>query len=289
MFLELAIADAYGAGMEYVDPAITKKFNNLKQMIKHPTHGLEKGQYTDDTQMTLGLVEYLISAMQLDRRELVTSWINVFQRDRRPAYSKRFQKFLEEHVDADSFLRDINSESNRSGGAMRVTPVGLVPDTNWVKRVADWQAGITHNTPLGREAAVAAALLVHYCEFDIGELKHAGRWITNEIRGEVNWDDNWTGKVGLEGWKATQAAVTAVKNGYSTSEILKTCVDFTGDVDTVATIAIAAASVSDQIRNDIPPILKAQLEVGGKFGREYLIALEKKYRNWVDDNHWKKL
>lgn len=289
MFLELAIADAYGAGMEYVDPSITKKYNNLKSMIKHPTHGLHAGQYTDDTQMTLGLVEFLINAEKLDVKPLVGSWINAFQRDKRLGYARRFQEFLETHADVESFIRDIKPDSNKSGGAMRVTPVGLIPDLAWVKRVADWQARITHNTTEGAEAAVAAALLVYYCAFDIGDLDDVGKWIQNEINGVVDWTVDWSGKVGAEGWKSTQAAITAVRYGSSTSGILKTCVAFTGDVDTVATIAIGAASNSDQIRNDLPPHLKFQLEVKGQYGRTYLVELEKKYREWIAADGWKKL
>lgn len=288
MFVELAIGDAFGAGREYVDPNVPDYYTMTK-MIVHPTHGLDKGQYTDDTQMTLGLVEYLIQAETLDERQLVGFWLNAFQRDKRLGYAKRFQEFLETHPDVESFMRDIKPDSDKSGGAMRVTPIGLIPDTSAVKYLADWQASITHNTTLGREAAVAAALAVHYCEFELGPLSQVGHWVNNEIKGEIDWSENWVGKVKSPGWHSSKAAITSLANNNSLTSMLKSCIDYTGDVDTVATIAIGAGSVSDQVVNDLPPELKFQLEKNGKYGIPYLTALEKKFREWIKRDGWKQL
>ena len=63
----------------------------------------------------------------------------------------------------------------------------------------------------------------------------------------------------------------------SLSKILKKCIDFTGDVDTVATIALGAASCSSEIKQDLPKNLFNDLE-NGKYGRDYLIELDKKLR-----------
>jgi len=48
---------------------------------------------------------------------------------------------------------------------------------------------------------------------------------------------------------------------------------FTGDVDTVATIALAAASCSEEYEKDLPPQLVVSLE-NGRYGREYLTELD---------------
>jgi ADP-ribosyl-[dinitrogen reductase] hydrolase len=58
--------------------------------------------------------------------------------------------------------------------------------------------------------------------------------------------------------------------------VLKNSIAFTGDVDTVATIAMAAASVSSRIcaNEDLPPWLVDGLE-NGQYGRDYLIDLDK--------------
>lgn len=38
MLVELAIADAYGAGLEYVKDDFLKEHHNLKSYTKHPAH-----------------------------------------------------------------------------------------------------------------------------------------------------------------------------------------------------------------------------------------------------------
>ena len=46
-----------------------------------------------------------------------------------------------------------------------------------------------------------------------------------------------------------------------------------GDVDTVATIALGAASCSDEVAQDLPPHLAETLE-NGAYGRDYLVTLD---------------
>jgi hypothetical protein len=50
---------------------------------------------------------------------------------------------------------------------------------------------------------------------------------------------------------------------------------FTGDVDTVAAIALGAASCSSEYEQDLPTNLINNLEQG-QYGREYLIDLDRK-------------
>jgi hypothetical protein len=57
--------------------------------------------------------------------------------------------------------------------------------------------------------------------------------------------------------------------------MLQECIAFTGDVDTVAAIAMGAASMSRQIVQDCPSLLIDQLE-DGPFGRKYIEALDRR-------------
>ncbi|MGF1988711.1 MAG: ADP-ribosylglycohydrolase family protein [Nostoc sp. ZfuVER08] len=50
MLLELAIADAYGAGFEYADEMLVN--NDLSRYVQHPRFRLIPGSYTDDTQLS---------------------------------------------------------------------------------------------------------------------------------------------------------------------------------------------------------------------------------------------
>ena len=57
------------------------------------------------------------------------------------------------------------------------------------------------------------------------------------------------------------------------SLLLKDCIAFSGDVDTVATIALAAASCCAEIKQDIPKSLIEGLE-NGPFGKDFIIELD---------------
>ena len=59
MLLELAIADAYGAGFEYANEAIAN--NDLSRYVEHPRFRLNPSSYTDDTQMSIAIAEVIVS------------------------------------------------------------------------------------------------------------------------------------------------------------------------------------------------------------------------------------
>jgi ADP-ribosylglycohydrolase len=87
------------------------------------------------------------------------------------------------------------------------------------------------------------------------------------------WEAEWVGKVGPKGWMSVRAAITVVSRGGTLSDMLRECVAFTGDVDTVAAIAMGAASMSPQVRQDLPKVLYDQLE-DGPYGRRYVARLD---------------
>ncbi|MHC5594907.1 MAG: hypothetical protein ACYTXC_02870 [Nostoc sp.] len=82
---------------------------------------------------------------------------------------------------------------------------------------------------------------------------------------------------------SVRAAITAVMRNDSMSELLQDCIAFTGDVDTVGAIALAAGSCSQEISQDIPHHLVTDLE-NGAYGRDYLISLDKQLMSLVDKN-----
>jgi ADP-ribosylglycohydrolase len=85
------------------------------------------------------------------------------------------------------------------------------------------------------------------------------------------------------GWMSVRAAITAVMRNDSMSELLQDCIAFTGDVDTVAAIALAAGSCSEEITQDIPNHLVTGLE-NGTYGRDYLIDLDKQLMSLANKN-----
>jgi ADP-ribosylglycohydrolase len=64
------------------------------------------------------------------------------------------------------------------------------------------------------------------------------------------------------------------------ADILIQSISFGGDVDTVATMALGAASCSPSIENNIPQHLKDGLE-DGTWGQEYLLDLDARIQRWL--------
>ena len=271
MLLELAIGDAYGAGFEYVDTEMIRRQNDLSGYVKHPRHNIRPGSYTDDTQMSLAIAEAIVSGKPWHPTLLAHKFVEVFQRDPREGYANGFYHFLLNVRDGEQFLKDIKPDSDKSGAAMRAAPIGIYPTLPLVIERCRVQAAVTHNTPNGIHAAVAAALMTHYFLYNLGPKKELGTFLEEQVSG--HWATPWTGTVKSQGWMSVQAAVTALIKNDTMRDILKTCIQFSGDVDTVAAIALAAGSCSSEIAQDIPSHLVDTLE-NGQYGRDYIRRLD---------------
>lgn len=272
MLLEAAIGDAFGAGYEYVKHKGIHSVDRLVY-VQHPRHrDTTPGMYTDDTQMALAIAELLLSGDDWTPYNVANRFVECFHRDPREGYAKGFFGFLTETTSADAFLANIRANSDKSGAAMRASSIGLLPDVQQIIRYSKIQASVTHDSDGGINSAIAASLMVHYFTYSLGSRKRLPHWINANVDG--NWAKPYDDKVGSKGWMSVSAAITAVARNDSLSDLLMDCVNFGGDVDTVATIAMAAASCSSDYEMDIPENLIRGLE-NGAFGREYIEKLDK--------------
>lgn len=272
MLLELAIGDAYGAGFEYSPPDFVRSYNTLAGYVQHPTHAIAPGCYTDDAQMSLAVAEVLLSG-NFTREALAEAFVKAFHRDPRKGYAGRFYDFLTTCTTGTDFLARIQPASDKSGGAMRALPVGLLADIELVKQRADLQSRITHDTVDGANAAIAAALMAHYFHYELGPRSQLRSFLKAQVPGD--WDLDWSGKVGEKGWMSVRAAITALVNFDTLSDVLQQSIAFTGDVDTVATLALGAASLAPSIyAANLPAVLYTGLE-NGTYGSDYLKSLDK--------------
>jgi ADP-ribosyl-[dinitrogen reductase] hydrolase len=273
MLLQTAIGDAYGAGFEYAAPEFVGQNNTIACHIKHPKHNLVPGSYTDDTQMALAIAEVIVSGKPFTREVLADAFVQAFKRDQREGYARGFYAFLCEVKDGAEFLARMKPYSDKSGAAMRAVVVGIFPTIEEVIAKATLQAKITHDTEGGINSAVAAALTGHYFFYDLGPKAELGKFLDKHVAGD--WAQPYSGAVGEKGWMCTKAAVTAIVNSASMSELLKASIAFTGDVDTVAAIALGAGCASKEIAQDIPQVLEDTLE-NGTYGRDYLRQIDAK-------------
>jgi ADP-ribosyl-[dinitrogen reductase] hydrolase len=271
MLLELAIGDAYGAGFEYAPAEVVRQHNSGVAYLRHPKHSIPAGAYTDDTQMSLALAELLLSGQRWTPLNLAGRFVEVFRRDPREGYAGRFFAFLQTVRTGEEFLSGVVPTSDKSGAAMRAPVLGVLPTIGAVIDRCRVQAAVTHNTPDGIHAACAAALMTHYLLHDLGPLERLPSFLEGMVPGP--WGAPWQGPVGGKGWMSVRAALTALVRNRRHSELLRDCVAFTGDVDTVAAIALAAASCAREYERDLPETLVQGLE-NGSYGRDYLIDVD---------------
>lgn len=272
MLVELAIGDAYGAGFEFRNPLYVKAFNRVDRYRRPALTWSRGGRYTDDTQMTIAVAEAMLSGEPWTRELLANHFVTAFKRDPRSGYAPRFHRFLRSVDDGADFLSRIRPTSERSGAAMRAGPVGLLPSIDDVLSDAELQAKVTHDTDGGVRSSQAAALMVHHFAHLNGDTAGLAGFVAQHVPG--HWATPWNGRVSMNGIECVHAAITAIAASDSLADLLRRCVDYSGDVDTVASIALAAASCSERIQHDLPQLLIYRLERSA-YGYDYLFALDR--------------
>lgn len=282
MLVEMAVFDAYGAGFEFVHSEFLQEHHKMGHYVQHPRHKRVKpGMYTDDTQMAIALAELLINRGKPEEWNLLDvahAFVKTFKRDPREGYSEGFFLLLRRVSTnpswdgAKEFLSKIQPHSSKNGGAMRAGPIGLLPNIRRVEDIAMFQASLTHATRVGMGAAAAAALMVHYFHYGLGAKKDLPEWLDAQVPG-FHWDQPYQEVVGTRATDAVSAALWAIVRSDTLTDVLRLCVGYGGDTDTVAAIAACAASRSDEIAQFLPVGLHKGLE-NGKYGREFLADLD---------------
>jgi len=273
MLVHIAIADAYGASFEFKDKCFVDLHNTGSSYV---TGGgrTQPGHYTDDTQMSLALFELLIETPQWTRFKIAAKFLEVFKRDPRPGYAGGFYHFLKNTQSPLEFLENIRPDSTKSGAAMRAAPLGILKSIDEVIAKNYLQASITHNTEEGISSSLAVALASHYFYYELGSKKDLPKFLSCFVQGD--WFTPWKGVVSVEGADCVKSALTAIQQSNSLEELLIKSVDFTGDTDTVAAIALGIVNRSPLFESDLSPALYHGLE-NGKFGYDYLRSTSKKF------------
>lgn len=283
LLTKIAIADARGVCFEYAPRRVIRERNNWSiAYFPHHKYGTGGGRYSDDAHMACAVAEtLLLKGADANTEDYARQFVTAFQREPTPreGYSGAFFEFLLSVKDTQDFLDRIRPDSDKSGGAMRAGPCGVLSTVESVMRVAARQSAITHNTRAGIEAAQAAALMVHYLCFDIGPRGQLPSFLNAMLPGH-DWERPHRGDVGAKGLDSVRAALTALVRNDSLSDLLIDCVEFGGDVDTVCAIAMGAAACAADIDQTLPTSLLDGLE-NGEFGRDYLVALDKQFSEFA--------
>lgn len=281
MLVEIAIADAFGAGFEQRPQEEVDQFNDLTGYRPHALGDGKPGRYTDDTQMTIALAELALAGEPWTLWSVARAFVETYRRDPRPlAYSRRMRNALEGSRTGEEFLAVLGgAPSTGSGTAMRALPCGLADDLRGVRWRARIQAEATHRT---LEADLAARAVAMAACTQLQLRAHPPYRRAFGLDGftwerDFSWAEPWTGRVPSTALACARAAITAADGADSLRETLRKSVAFGGDTDTVAAIAVGLASLAPESRveRDLPDVLYDQLE-DGPFGRRYLEDLDRR-------------
>lgn len=267
MLLEIAIGDAYGAGFEFVKKETIEKEHDLTKYYDSRIDNIKAGQYTDDTQMTLAIIEMLLSDEEWTKENITKHFLNAFNRDKRQGYAKGFYHFLNSVENEIEFLEKIKPESNRNGAAMRSVPLGVIKSIEDLLEKCKIQSQITHNTKEGILSSQAVALMTHYFLYQNGKKDNLTNYINETL--QTNYQDNKTTRTECNAKDTIEAILTVIKNSNSYFEILDKSIKLGGDTDSVASIALGVVSFSKEFDKKLPNFLLEELE-NDTYGREYM-------------------
>lgn len=154
-----AIGDGLGAWREGRRIAEKEDIASLAERV-------EELAYTDDTHMTIGVVESLIQSSGFDGEHMAQTFIKNYETEPWRGYGPgppRVFRMIKSGEPWDSAANKIyRGGSFGNGSAMRVAPVGLLYSDNPAKlrEIAYKSSSITHSHELGREGAALQAYAV---------------------------------------------------------------------------------------------------------------------------------
>lgn len=243
-----------------------------------------KRRWTDDTQMTIDVIESLLACGRVDQADLAKRFAVSYRWSRGygPGAAKVLKRIRRGQDWQSAALAVFPGGSYGNGGAMRAPAVGIFhagDGHETLAEAADAVAAITHAHPLGREGAVlvATATALTFRGLDTREIietlsstAHSDEFV-HRLGKAGNWlvDDAIPGprQVAAElgnGIAAVQSCVTAVFVALAFRDrafaaLLDYCRDLRGDVDTISAMAGALWGAARGY-SELPESRLAQLE-----------------------------
>jgi poly(ADP-ribose) glycohydrolase ARH3 len=286
----LAVGDALGAAWEGLDPYLIYKLGPADKIVAHD--GGETIFYTDDTQMTIGIVQALLDRGEIEKHALAKHFAANYHPDR--AYGQGARQIINaigagddwERVAAEVFQ---GKGSLGNGAAMRVAPLGLyfAPDLDVVARQAALSASPTHCHEIGVDGARLMAVAAALAAMSNGQPFQRDMFLHELLSvaqtEECQWQIGHAMKLGpldslgsfgnsLEAHRSVMTSIMCFANAPdSYCEAVSRAIGQGNDVDTLAAMAGALSGARLGI-SAIPPRLIESLE-DGEQGKTFLLEL----------------
>ena len=272
MLFEAAVGDAYGSGYEFQELEFIRQNNNVLKYFPHIFwQDLTAGMYTDDTQMSIAVGEALVAGATTEL-EFADSFVNVFKRDPRQGYSRRFYDLLIHVNSGQELINSIQPNGTTCGAAMRSLPLGFLP-LDGILEIAKVQASVTHNTLHGIRGSQAIALASYFVRTG-NDPRYVREFVSSHLRTNM-FDRIWTGPVSTETLDVVCAVFSVVETSHCQTDAIHKAIGFSGDVDSVAALACGLLAPRYPITT---PYLIENFEQSA-YAREYLEQLENQLWN----------
>ncbi|MDE0662217.1 MAG: ADP-ribosylglycohydrolase family protein [Gammaproteobacteria bacterium] len=164
-----AVGDALGAPLEGRSRERIATMQGIAEDYRPYRHKKEvefpRGQYTDDTQLTLAIVKSLLTCGQVDPADIAEEFVKLWDSNEivgaGPVAHRAVKRLMEGVRWQDAAATD---DLPLNGAAMRIAPVGLwhCGNADQLARDVELASFVTHRHPLAVDGAIAIATAVAY-------------------------------------------------------------------------------------------------------------------------------
>ncbi len=299
LLLGIAIGDAFGAGIELKDRNwIKENVDFTKYLTASPLVQTDLkfvvGNYTDDTEMTIGLIKALLDQRKFSEDLLIEKWKHEYDEFKATTGFPRGHGSIKSFFEGKKTLVEVKAaQANREfpGNAppMRAIPLGFTGDN--LIEFATINATATHPHPKGIAASILVAKAAEFLLLEngdktklIAQTKNFVKDVDNETVEYLKKIDKLNpnsasiedlcGKQPIFKWKieglpcssmhTAGTALFILKHFEEPFEILKQSILIGGDVDSLAAITVGIAAGKHGLKS-LPDFL-----LDGLNEREYI-------------------
>ncbi|HEY8098382.1 MAG TPA: ADP-ribosyl-[dinitrogen reductase] hydrolase [Methylobacter sp.] len=162
-YLGFACGDALGATVEFMSPKqIQKRYGVHRDIIGGGWLGLEAGQVTDDTQMSLALGQAIVDHQGWNIQAVADNFVAWMESDP-PDIGNTCRRGITRYRDSGELYGLPRDDDAGNGACMRNLPVALAT-LNRPDCFSEWslqQSHITHNHPLSNAATLTLGRIVN--------------------------------------------------------------------------------------------------------------------------------
>ncbi|MGB0522516.1 MAG: ADP-ribosylglycohydrolase family protein [Flammeovirgaceae bacterium] len=330
VLLGIAIGDAFGAGVEFQDRTWIQqhvdfsRFVNARHQIQVPDHqktlftqNYHPWEYTDDTEMTVGLIKALLSKKAFSPDLLIDHWTQEYQLGiTQKGYGRNGHGSMRWVFSGEKSIEEVRAfQTSRKypGNAppMRAVPLGCLP-APLIDDYAIINADATHPHPIARAASILVARatafllvkkgqpadLIAYCQRFIKEICTDTYELLQDIAKlppptqlQTPHYETLCGPqpiksprflAGIHGLPSDAlltggAILYILKHAKSAFEALKLSINLGGDVDSVASICTGILAGKYGLAS-LPDFMLEKVE-----GKAMLVELGTKFQQFVFD------